>query len=171
MKETKRLDVMRLISEGKISMSSAAEVLGVSKRQACRIKKSITERGIKGAVHGNRGRVSNRKLSEAAIYTNCFTPPSAMFVDTETTHAYFDVPEKTFKTKGLSHSLYVEKHSIFRPARELSIEEQLAGKQKPMTQLGRALDELGITLILANPPQAKGRIERRWDTFSGSAGK
>ena len=33
------------------------------------------------------------------------------------------------------------------------------------TQLGRALDELGITLIPANSPQAKGRIERLWGTF------
>jgi hypothetical protein len=31
--------------------------------------------------------------------------------------------------------------------------------------VGRALDELGVTLILAGSPQAKGRIERLWGTF------
>ena len=31
--------------------------------------------------------------------------------------------------------------------------------------MGRALDELGVTLILAGSPQAKGRIERLWGTF------
>ena len=30
---------------------------------------------------------------------------------------------------------------------------------------GRAIDELGVTLILAGSPQAKGRIERLWGTF------
>ena len=41
--------------------------------------------------------------------------------------------------------------------------EQLAGKQSP-TQLGRALEELGIQQIPAYSPQAKGRIERAWRT-------
>jgi hypothetical protein len=44
------------------------------------------------------------------------------------------------------------------------VAEQLAGKQSP-TQLGRALDELGIQQIPAYSPQAKGRIERAWRTF------
>ena len=42
-----------------------------------------------------------------------------------------------------------------------SLEEQLAGRRQP-TQFGRALEQLGITYIAANSPQAKGRIERLW---------
>ena len=45
-----------------------------------------------------------------------------------------------------------------------SVEEQLAGRCEP-TQFGRALEQLGITYIAAQSPQAKGRIERLWGTF------
>jgi hypothetical protein len=40
-----------------------------------------------------------------------------------------------------------------------SVAEQLAGKE-PQTQFGRAMKQLGVELILANSPQAKGRVER-----------
>lgn len=43
---------------------------------------------------------------------------------------------------------------------KLSIEDQLKGKQVNLTQFGRAMDELGINIIKAYSPQAKGRIER-----------
>jgi hypothetical protein len=39
------------------------------------------------------------------------------------------------------------------------VAEQLAGKA-PQTQFGRAMDQLEVALILANSPQAKGRVER-----------
>jgi hypothetical protein len=42
--------------------------------------------------------------------------------------------------------------------------EQLTNR-KPTTEVGRGLEELGVTLILAHSPQAKGRIERLWNTF------
>ena len=48
--------------------------------------------------------------------------------------------------------------------RKPSLEEQLAGS-KPLTQIGRLLNELGINSIAANSPEAKGRIERLWKTF------
>ncbi len=37
--------------------------------------------------------------------------------------------------------------------------------KRPLTQVGRLMEELGITSISANSPQAKGRIERLWGTF------
>lgn len=46
----------------------------------------------------------------------------------------------------------------------MSIAEQLAGRQAT-TQFGRLLEELGIASIPARSPQAKGRIERLWETF------
>jgi hypothetical protein len=48
---------------------------------------------------------------------------------------------------------------------KLSIEEQLAGKTVNLTQFGRAMEELGINIIKAGSPQAKGRIEKLWDTL------
>src|SRR5271169_4004843 len=67
-------------------------------------------------------------------------------------------------THGVSLSLYRDRHSIFqRNDAHWTLAEQLAGKQSP-TQLGRALDQLGIAQIPAYSPQAKGRIERAWRT-------
>jgi transposase len=45
-----------------------------------------------------------------------------------------------------------------------TLEEQLAGRQTP-TQFGQLLEELGIAFIAAHSPQAKGRIERLWETL------
>ncbi|MCU1298745.1 MAG: integrase catalytic region [Acidobacteriaceae bacterium] len=65
---------------------------------------------------------------------------------------------------GIPLSLYRDRHSIFqRNDSHWTRAEQLAGKQSP-TQLGRALDPLGIEPIPAHSPQAKGRIERAWRT-------
>ena len=49
--------------------------------------------------------------------------------------------------------------SIHRGAGQASVAEQLAAKE-PQTQFGRAMEALGVKLILANSPQAKGRVER-----------
>ncbi len=256
MKEKKRIEIMEAVFRGEVCMRQAAYVLGVCKRHAYRIKKQIKEKGVIGAIHGNRGKICSRKLdgetekrivelrkerykkfndthfteklleegisvsrekvrrvlrksgiasprkrrggkyrsrrerrkSEGLMLQTdgshhdwlegrgpklCIVGviddatsdvPAARFDDTETTEGYFEVFEKAFKTKGLPHSIYADKHSIFRTDRQPTIKEQLAGK-KPMTQMGRALDELGITLIPAGSPQAKGRIERLWGTL------
>ncbi|MBU2704343.1 hypothetical protein Ga0466249_005512, partial [Sporomusaceae bacterium BoRhaA] len=42
---------------------------------------------------------------------------------------------------------------------------QLSGKVVNDTQFGRSMGELGITLIPARSPQAKGRVERLWQTL------
>ena len=60
---------------------------------------------------------------------------------------------------GLPRSLYVDRDSIYRCEGVGSVAEQLAGKE-PQTQFGRAMEQLGVELILANSPQAKGRVER-----------
>ena len=57
-------------------------------------------------------------------------------------------------------SIYLDKHSTYKSNRRLTIEEELAGVSQPMSQFERALDELGVKVIHAHSPQAKGRIER-----------
>jgi hypothetical protein len=64
----------------------------------------------------------------------------------------------------VSQSIYTDSHSVFWTDREPTLEEQLINR-KPTTEVGRGLEELGVTLILAHSPQAKGRIERLWNTF------
>jgi transposase len=67
--------------------------------------------------------------------------------------------------KGIPLALYMDRHGIFRRNDDhWSLQEQLAGEQTP-TQLGQALRALGIETIFAMSPQAKGRVERLFNTL------
>jgi molybdenum-dependent DNA-binding transcriptional regulator ModE len=83
----------------------------------------------------------------------------AQFFEEETTRASYDILEGWVRRWGLPQSLYVDKDSIYRCEGVGSIAEQIAGKE-PQTQFGRAMEQLGVELILADSPQAKGRVER-----------
>jgi hypothetical protein len=66
---------------------------------------------------------------------------------------------------GIPLSVYSDRHGIFQVSRTTwTLQEQLAGQQEP-TQVARAFKQLGVELILANSPQAKGRIERLFGTL------
>ena len=83
----------------------------------------------------------------------------AQFFEAETTHASYDMLAGWARKHGLPQSLYVDRDSIYRCEGLGSLTEQMAGKA-PQTQFGRAMEQLGVELILANSPQAKGRVER-----------
>jgi hypothetical protein len=83
----------------------------------------------------------------------------ARFFEEETTRASYDLLDNWAGQHGLPQSLYVDRDSIYRCEGVGSVAEQLAG-QAPQTQFGRAMKQLGVELILANSPQAKGRVER-----------
>ena len=83
----------------------------------------------------------------------------ARFSEEETTRASYDVFEGWVRRHRLPGSLYVDRDSIYRCEGEPSVAEQLAGTA-PQTQFGRAMAQLGVELILAHSPQAKGRVER-----------
>jgi hypothetical protein len=84
----------------------------------------------------------------------------AQFFEEETTRASFETFDGWVEDHGVPCSVYVDRDSIYRCERAASVAEQVAG-QEPQTQLGRAMSLLGVELILANSPQAKGRVERR----------
>jgi transposase len=66
---------------------------------------------------------------------------------------------------GLPAAVYTDAHGIFvRNDPHWTVAEELQGFQDP-TQVGRALQALGIHHIVADSPQAKGRIERLWNTL------
>ena len=92
--------------------------------------------------------------------------PYAFFQEQEDSHGYMVMLEAIVLRQGMPLALYHDQHTIFEVTEDKfpSIEEQLAGKQ-PLTQFGRLLQELGISSISANSPQAKGRVERLWRTF------
>lgn len=79
----------------------------------------------------------------------------ACFYAAETTEAAFDVFGRWIKRHGIPRSVYVDRHSIYRDEDH---------PEKP-TQFGRAMKELGVELIRAHSPQAKGRVERRNAVF------
>jgi len=74
---------------------------------------------------------------------------------------------RTTRTYLLRHgrpvAFYVDKDSIYKVNRQATLEEELRDEQ-PMTQFTRAMGELGIGVIAADSPQAKGRVERGFGT-------
>jgi len=65
---------------------------------------------------------------------------------------------------GLPLAIYLGKHSTYKTTRQADMEELLKEKQAE-TQFWRALGELGIKVILAHSPQAKGRLDRAFRTL------
>jgi transposase len=250
LKERKRLVVLHEVQVGRLALVKAAEVMGVSYRQAKRVWRRYRREGDAGLVHRSRGRPSGRskgaklkarvlaryqerypdfgptlaaeKLEEEGIGVDHETlrrwllaagiwqlrrrrqqhrqwrerkasygqmvqldgshhdwfegrrapcvlmvmvddatnRTQARFFEQETTHASYDLLEVWGRQAGLPQSLYVDRDSIYRCEGLPTVAEQLAG-QEPQTQFGRAMKQLGIQLILANSPQAKGRVGRR----------
>ncbi len=82
---------------------------------------------------------------------------------------YLEVLRQTLENYGIPISLYPDKYSVFFPPKKvndhITIEEQLDGREKGITQFGRIVEELGIEMFPASSPQAKGRIERLWETL------
>ena len=79
----------------------------------------------------------------------------ARFYPAETTEAAFDVFGRWVKRHGVPRAVYVDRHSIYRDEDH---------PERP-TQFGRAMKQLGVELICARSPQAKGRVERRNAVF------
>ena len=92
--------------------------------------------------------------------------PYAFFQPQENTAGYIRMLRAITISQGIPLALYHDRHSIFEvnKGKTPTLEEQLAGK-RPQTQLSRILAELGINSISAKSPQAKGRVERLWQTF------
>jgi transposase len=257
-KQLQRWHLMKMVEVGKITLREAGEKIGVSYRQAKRIGRAIRERGIKGLVHGNRGRPSNNRLKESLrekvlklsreVYWDFndihFTeklrecegidlnretvrtlrreagiepkrrrrapghrkrrerkaqegamvlwdgsphqwlgpdqPPCclmaaiddatgkllvARFFPFEGSSGYLWLLRELVKRDGIPLVMYHDRHgALHRNDSHWSLEEQLAGRQEP-TQVGLALEALGIESIAALSPQAKGRIERLFGTL------
>lgn len=87
------------------------------------------------------------------------------FVLSDTTIENMRVLREFFIEKGLPKAFYIDKDSKFKTQRHRGIHYQLKGEPYPDTQIKRALKELGIGVIYADSPQAKGRIERDFQTL------
>lgn len=86
------------------------------------------------------------------------------FAPSESTRAYFSASRQYFLIHGKPMAIYLDKHSVFRVnTAKGGISETTDSNGE--TQFARAMKELGITLIFANTPQAKGRVERANQTL------
>jgi len=88
----------------------------------------------------------------------------AKFVLADGVKQNMEVFKGIVQRRGIPLSVYVDCGSNFKTTRHQSMEYQLKGEY-PDTQFARALKELGIKIIYAYSPQAKGRIERKFGVF------
>jgi hypothetical protein len=98
------------------------------------------------------------------------------YIDDATGRAYFRFYEyegtipamdsfmRYIRRYGIPMSIYFDRHTTYKSTDEPTIEEEINGKE-PLSEFGRALKELGVELIHAYSPQAKGRIERLFGTL------
>jgi len=69
------------------------------------------------------------------------------------------------KKKGIPRSIYLDKHSTYKNNQKQKYKDWPFRDQEELTQFSRACKQLGIELIYANSPQAKGRVERMFETL------
>ena len=91
------------------------------------------------------------------------------FCEHECLQGYFEAFRAVLQGYGAPEALYADRIGIYfvnaRKPEHWTIEEQLAGKTLDKTQFGHIAQTLGCELIPAGSPQAKGRIERLWETL------
>ena len=87
----------------------------------------------------------------------------------ECLQGYFEAFRAVLQGYGVPEALYADRIGIYfvntKKPEHWTIEEQLAGKTLDTTQFGHIAETLGCELIAAGSPQAKGRIERLWETL------
>ena len=85
---------------------------------------------------------------------------AARMASEETTEAAFRTLRRWIERHGVPAALYTDRKNIYVSDREPTVEEKRAGTGA-LTDFGRACWRLGIEIIAARSPQAKGRVERR----------
>ena len=88
----------------------------------------------------------------------------ARFYDYEGTIPAMESFKHYIEKYGIPMSVYLDRHSTYKSTGKPTIEDELANKM-PKSQFERALEELGVRVIHAYSPQAKGRIERLFKTL------
>ena len=252
-KEAGRYEIIKNLIAKKIDGSEAAKQLNLSVRQTKRLKAAVNKSGIKGTIHGNRGKKGNRQIDEDTIkkakkflketyydfnpllaqehlrddceiqlsketvrqimiqeklwrpkkktaikkhfwrerkdnygemqqfdgsYHNWFENRNEAIVGLEQclllsvddatgkiTKAVLEYNEGVvpvfnfwkgyFEDKGLSNAIYLDKFSTYKVNHKNAVDNE-----ELMTQFERAMNQLGVRVIHANSPQAKGRVEK-----------
>ena len=90
--------------------------------------------------------------------------PFGRFYEYEGTIPAMDSFKRYIKKHGIPLTVYLDKHTTYKSTGKPSIKDEL-NNIEPLSQFERALKELGVEVIHANSPQAKGRVERLFETF------
>jgi transposase len=192
MKESKRAEITKFINdpifEGfgptllnekleqylgvKISKESMRQIMIEEKKHTPKIKKTKTlhlprerreRRGELVQIDGSYHAWLEERAAKACLLLFVDDATSAVlaakFVDYESFYAYGELCKTYFLSSGLPVAFYSDKFSVFRVNSRSGIHKEA------ITQFTRALNTLGIELICANSPQAKGRVERANGTF------
>jgi hypothetical protein len=112
------------------------------------------------ASHHRWAEGRGEKMVLCAMIDDATSRILARFYDAETTENYLDLLGRYVRLCGRPVALYSDRAGIFRTERSKRETEQ-----DFHPQVARALDELDVRLILANSPQAKGRVERLFGTL------
>jgi transposase len=88
----------------------------------------------------------------------------ARFYEYEGTIPALDSFRRYTRRYGLPQAIYLDRHSTYKSTGKPTIEDEL-NNRSPQSQFERAMADLGVVVIHANSPQAKGRVERLFRTF------
>ena len=94
----------------------------------------------------------------------------ARFYDYEGSLPAMDSFKGYSKKYGLPMKVYLDKHTTYKSTAKQTIQDEL-DQVEPLSQFERALKELGVEVLHAHSPQAKGRIERLFRTLQDRAGQ
>lgn len=105
---------------------------------------------------------------EKCVFIGCIddatSTPFGRFYPYEGTLPAMDCFKGYIKKNGIPINLYMDKHTTYKSTKKQTIEEEL-NNTEALSQFGRAVKELGVNIIYADSPQAKGRVERLFGTF------
>ncbi len=87
------------------------------------------------------------------------------FYEYEGTQPAMDSLKGYIKKHGIPTSIYLDKHSTYKVNKKETYRQWPFRDEEELTQFGRACRQLGIEVIYAHSPQAKGRIERLFETL------
>lgn len=144
------------------------EETGKARRQAAhRLRRRRSSRGqlvqIDGSPHQWFDGDERQYCLIAFIDDSTSCIEAAGFFPAETTHAYVTVLRQLLERHGLPVAFYSDRHSIFTT----NVDSARERKSFEPTQFQRICNMLGVELILAHSPQAKGRVERAFRTLQG----
>jgi len=88
----------------------------------------------------------------------------SLLAEAETIEAALTLLWKWIKTFGIPAALYTDRKNLYVPSEKTQLSAALEGEER-LTHFGRAGKKLGIEMITAYSPQAKGRVERSNGTY------